>query len=179
MYYFIMALETIPTIDSPPPSIKDIDRETAMKKLAFLKQKQQERLLGKVDEEERQRQTEEILELNPQNVLVVCHAGVFRSGMVKEILENRGYEATNTGTMKFDQDIVDSLDDYDAIIFMSKKREEEFKKLYEIEDLKVPVRHIGIAESANLHNQETRPIEIKAAETKLDNMGFITKKEPL
>ncbi len=169
-----MALESISSITTPSP-IANIDKEEARKRIAELKQKQKERLMDTQTPEELERQRNEILKLNPQKVLVVCHAGVFRSGMVAEILNSRGYIAKNTGTMQRNEDIAQNLAEFESLIFMSKDREDEFKDLYGITEFQVPTRIIGIAESADLHDSNTRQLEVEKAETKLDNLGFINK----
>lgn len=169
-----MSFESISSIASDVP-IVNIDRTTAKNRLEKLKQRQQERLIDYKTPEEEKNFRKEIIEANPQNILVVCHAGVFRSGMVAKILNERGYSAENTGTMRKDQHVSESLLKYDAIIFMSKNREREFKELYDIEEFSIPTRQIGIAESANLHDPKTIDIEIQSAETKLDSLGFLDK----
>ena len=62
--------------------------------------------------------------------MVVCHAGVFRSGFIKELLQKRGYEADNVGPLNPDSlnVIKERSKPYDAVLYMTNYIKSEFEE---------------------------------------------------
>lgn len=126
-------------------------------------------------EEEAQRR-QEVLDRDPETVLVVCQSGAFRSKNTAGLLRERGYKSANLGVYKKEDKAAD-VSDFEAIIFLTKKVQERFLAQHEVDE-KVLLRVLNVTEHPGLHDKRPGKEYLRdefdeEILEKLDGLGFI------
>lgn len=110
-----------------------------------------------------------IEELNPKKILVVCFAGVYRSNLIREILDAWGYEVRNTGVTSKD-DVTSDIFHPDFTIYMTARVKEDFEKAKgaKIENSLI----FGLSETNKLRDEDLKEELKNETKDKLMEYGF-------
>lgn len=91
---------------------------------------------------------QEIIDLKPRLVLVVCWAGQNRSRIISEVLDSRGYASYHGGIEGAHPLIDEELENIQAIIFATENDKDRFYQRFpEQKQLGAPCRIIGLRDS--------------------------------
>lgn len=123
--------------------------------------------------------SKEIDNFRDRMVLAVCSAGSDRSKYIADVLNNRGYIASNGGVLEnYNYVTTDDLRDIGSIIFASKHEQAQFNKIKHLNDAvkrnKIKVSVMNITESdKNRAIYENRVSALKKRiSEQLDELGF-------
>ena len=121
---------------------------------------------------------QEIIDLKPRLVLVVCWAGQNRSRIISEVLDSRDYASYHGGIAGAHPLDREELENIQAIIFATKDDKHRFYQRFpEQNERNIPCRIIGFRDSPTARaiesgNEQVQKLKEEIA-IRLDKLGFI------